>query len=818
MRDFLLLNVRGINTINRVFNNNLFQNYKKNTLTTFPIPRQMVKGNMHLHLMKNLNVYKNDKLYSTGLAPHKPILLLAVILSYVNGEMNLRDIKINGYLKRSWKNLWMCLNYQKIGSIYLPMYHLKSEDFWYVTFKKGTDSQKPSSINAIYFTRVVDRIYLDDDLIRLIDNDIERKKLIDSILEGGYFSDKEKEELKNKIGELDKKYSREIKTQGSDDKMKSSYDLSPKKDVYKVAAQDIEPYTAIKELVDNAIDNWKRFDSKDDLNIEIHCDNNSLVVKDNSGGLEEHEIPMLFTLGMTNDRKIKGSIGAFGIGAKKAIVRLGNKATLKSRFKKSDKGFGFEVDEKWLNQNDWNVPKKEFDDMDSGVTKIIIKDLDINWTKNFQNDLMDDLGKTYDMLLRKHKNLHIIVNKRHVKSPKPIDWSFTKFDGLFPRRFKNIKLRNREISEPIYLSITVGLTRSGDPHECGVDFYCQNRKVIENITDKRGGFYPKNKGGLGNFHSHHDKRLKVIVELETGGDASNLPWDTKKSEIKLHHPVTREVHHWMKEIVGPYFAHRTGDIREAAIKPFHMDHPMAANGGEVMEYDYSNVTDGASVKHLPNHELKQIHLVIDKAKRNFLDYYLYGNIDNGSIEEWQKRLYRRELELLENNFKPNTIERRVRHDLYDYIRTGERNKKRLDIHEFEYYKYKLDELKNEVDYENRVKVKARNHLKEYIETGETNPVGLNEVENLIYNEELNRLKKEYEEGNIILNIQSIQTGENKTKIMVEIGGNVRPTKDIPVPIPNDKLNKICEHFGLPPNESLEEIGKEIANLILKEWI
>jgi len=765
----------------------------------------------YIKRFENLNVDKNRNRYSKGKAPHKAILLLSVILLHEKDKIDLNNIEINKDLLKMWVKIWDCLEYDKQGPIYLPAYHLKSDGFWNIEFKNDLlNAKQPTSIKKL--KEIVNRIYLDEKLIRLINDKNKSKKLIQTLLNCDYFSELEKNNLTNTI----LKSHRVIKNNrnGKVEKMEETYNLSPKKDIYKVAAQDVDPYIAIKELVDNAIDNWRRLSEMEKpLRIVIKHKEGKLMINDNSGGLKEEEIPMLFTLGMSTEKEIKGSIGAFGIGAKKAIVRLGKKAVLKSRYKNSKKGYGFSITESWLNGENWDVNKLNFPNMKSGTTSILIKNLNISWTKNFEDNLKKELSKTYDLILRKHPNLDIIINGDKISHSDPIDWSFTKFDGLYPRKFKNIVLKNKEIPNPIILNITVGLIRVGDQINSGVDFYCQNRKVLENVKDKRAGFYAKNKGGLGLFHSNHDNRLKVIVELITDYDASHLPWNSQKSEIKFHHPVTKELHRWMKQVVSPYFDLKTGDIREKAVKPFHKNSKHAANNGEIVEFDYSNEKSRAKVKDIPNDGLKQINEVISSAKCSFLDYYLDGKINTSNIEEWQKPLYKRELELLENNFKANKIDKRAKEDLLNYIRNGEKNKRGLDEHEFDYYKYKLEDYSNKVDYEGKIKGKARNHLKDYLEDGETNPVNLKDIEKFVYEKELQRLEKEYKKGNILVNINTTKSN-NKTQINVELGGNIKPSKDIPVPIPRDKLDNLCNKLGIPPNSTTEEIGKKLASEVI----
>ena len=58
--------------------------------------------------------------------------------------------------------------------------------------------------------------------------------------------------------------------------------LAANKDIYESLASDLSLLEAIEELIDNAIDNWTlRTERNEDLQINIECDGNSTVVRDN---------------------------------------------------------------------------------------------------------------------------------------------------------------------------------------------------------------------------------------------------------------------------------------------------------------------------------------------------------------------------------------------------------------------------------------------------------------------------------------------------------------------------------------------------------
>jgi len=174
--------------------------------------------------------------------------------------------------------------------------------------------------------------------------------------------------------------------------MAKDYDLLPSKEAYRAVKSDVTPVSAFKELIDNALDNWQRVSEKmDDIIIEIiHRDlddDEEILIRDNTGGVEEDDVSMLFALGQSQKEDITGSIGAYGVGAKKAIVNLGNKATIRSRYLRGEKGYGFTIDEDWLtDDDDWSVDKEEYENIDQGITEILIQDLNIDWG-NYSEDL-----------------------------------------------------------------------------------------------------------------------------------------------------------------------------------------------------------------------------------------------------------------------------------------------------------------------------------------------------------------------------------------------------------------------------------------------
>jgi len=151
----------------------------------------------YLSKFSKLNVDKNRNRYSAGKAPHKPILLLSLMLLHSKGKVDLSDIKVDMHLSETWSELWRVLDYPRPGPIHLPMYHMRSDGFWNVEFVAGENVGQPKSIRQL--ERMVKSIRLDDDLIDALDDEVSRDRLINALLHGGYFSEEEVMGMKRSI-------------------------------------------------------------------------------------------------------------------------------------------------------------------------------------------------------------------------------------------------------------------------------------------------------------------------------------------------------------------------------------------------------------------------------------------------------------------------------------------------------------------------------------------------------------------------------------------------------------------------------------------
>ncbi|MFB6143730.1 MAG: ATP-binding protein [Candidatus Nanohaloarchaea archaeon] len=497
-----------------------------------------------------------------------------------------------------------------------------------------------------------------------------------------------------------------------EDENQATLDLSPSKETYRSVQSDVTPITAIKELVDNTIDNWNRIEGRDEqlkVELDIDQDSNKLVIRDNSGGLERENIHMIFALGQSTKESISEPIGAYGMGAKKAIVKLGKSAVIKSRFKDSDTGYGFEVGEEWLESDSWEVDRQSYPDMNSGVTEIEIRNLKDD-LESLIPTIQEELRETYEHHLRdfsenpelerKHTlgtDLSIEINGEEIEPPGPPEWSFTPFDSLHPRRFQNIELTEEDEENPIYMHVTVGLLAKGTSGEGGTDIFCQNRKVVNSNTGEKGG-YGSGNDRIGTWSSQVN-RLKVIIEFETEGDADRLPWDTQKNDIDVYHGVLQKAYKkWVSRIAKPYRQATYRDVPSSFTAPYTSDNERAVNNGEISSYDYKDryrITDKPDTS-FP--EIEQLEEVVNK-------HLQLGVKCSEVLESWKRPAY-------------NALMRKTDKDLIDDWQEISSSKSKEEIYVVEDVPWQVKEEQFREKARNLANT-AKEHAKEGIKLDET---------------------------------------------------------------------------------------------------
>lgn len=385
------------------------------------------------------------------------------------------------------------------------------------------------------------------------------------------------------------------------------YDLSPDKvKMFKSQSQDLFKQDAVKELIDNAIDNWGRItDRTEPAKVDIDIEPKKIRVKDNTGGIPDEKIEKVFSQGETLKNTPEWSIGGYALGAKKAITKLGglgegafDEAKISSRSRDSSDTYGYTIDRSWFQDEDkWKVERQIYNNLQKGESELVIRTTEKLWNQEDIDDLRKDLRKTYKKFLEESAQeqsaqFNIILNGDPVQPPESIEWTYIPISDLYPRKYKNIQINPKYNLNEIRMEIEVGLMLEENSQMAGTDMYFQDRLVLRADTSEEGGF-GTGETAIGQFTSKHD-RLKARVEVFTRGDASNLPWDTQKKSVE----PDRDIYPKIIEFVKPYFNADSSLVSDNIAHSYDQDSNYAANNGEIKEIDVSDTESNKPEKNL----------------------------------------------------------------------------------------------------------------------------------------------------------------------------------------------------------------------------
>jgi putative restriction endonuclease len=146
--------------------------------------------------MKNLSFYcqKLSQLNVSsskqrGNAQYKPILILSIIDLIARGVIADNAITVSEELIHTFDKYWSILgSHTYKGGLHYPFFHLQNEGFWHLIFKSSFNGLQPKTFNKL--KEAVEYAYLDNELFLLLQEELTRKELLDSLV-SAFFSDVE---------------------------------------------------------------------------------------------------------------------------------------------------------------------------------------------------------------------------------------------------------------------------------------------------------------------------------------------------------------------------------------------------------------------------------------------------------------------------------------------------------------------------------------------------------------------------------------------------------------------------------------------------
>jgi hypothetical protein len=310
-------------------------------------------------------------------------------------------------------------------------------------------------------------------------------------------------------------------------------DVTPEKRVFLSVITEYDLNKGICELIDNAIDQWTK-NQRPKLAITLSLDrtHQSILIKDNAGGVPSHDLGLLFSPGRTTNELSDNVIGYFGVGIKRAVVALAQDITVKTRYADKETCI-IHFDDEWINDNPlwkltYNVANKN---LSPNTTLIELFKLRVPVDDESIRNLKIHLSEVYGLLI--DAGLQIIVDGDLLDSI-TFENNWTYPPKYLPASFsQTLYLKDRQLD----VQITTGLiNHSGYPdNSYGLFFYCNRRLITRGLTDFSVGF---ESGKIGNPH-YNISLVRTIVKLK--GQSRDMPWNSSKSSIDTKHPIFQEL-------------------------------------------------------------------------------------------------------------------------------------------------------------------------------------------------------------------------------------------------------------------------------------
>lgn len=348
-------------------------------------------------------------------------------------------------------------------------------------------------------------------------------------------------------------------------------DASPVKSFFvSMLTRDIDLDGAILDLLDNCVDGILRTKTGHKSSVkpysgfwaEISFDKGMFSISDNCGGIPWDLHDYAFRMGRDSGRRddVKGSVGIYGIGMKRAIFKMGRECLITTKNGKDE--YEVEITPEWLkNETDWNLgARKAKKPINSDGTTILIGNLNPGISdrfhidaKMFQSELTNKIATHYAFII--DKGFKVIVNGQVVK-PKPTHLLFedkprgksgpvvrpfifqTNIDGVdvfltigFSRPLPSQDEVEKGMGEAKYSTIDAGWT-----------LLCNDRAVLYCDKTELTGW---GEAGLPRYHTQFIA-ISGIVEFKSS-DAKKLPTTTTKRGIDASSRVYLQVKNKMRE-------------------------------------------------------------------------------------------------------------------------------------------------------------------------------------------------------------------------------------------------------------------------------
>jgi hypothetical protein len=325
-----------------------------------------------------------------------------------------------------------------------------------------------------------------------------------------------------------------------------------------VLTRDIRLEEAVLDLVDNCIDGAKRLhpgaeDNFDDRWVKITCSKDEFSIVDNCGGISV-DTARNYAFRFGRDPKMKktpNSIGQFGVGMKRALLRFGRHFTISSTT--IDEHFEVIIDVKqWLEEDDWHFkfheirkPTSEEKPGTSITVKMLTDDAKARFpVAEFETELRNLIEHNAQSYLS--RGLSVSVNEKPVWA-RPFEILFD--ENLVPAKQEKTYAAPNEA--PVYAEFICGVG-SSSPMEAGWYIACNGRVIISADQSRVSGWdtVRTNEGtGAPKYHNQFS-RFRGYASFQCQ-DSARLPWNTMKTGVDTDAVVYQDARREMIALMRP---------------------------------------------------------------------------------------------------------------------------------------------------------------------------------------------------------------------------------------------------------------------------
>lgn len=351
----------------------------------------------------------------------------------------------------------------------------------------------------------------------------------------------------------------------------ATVDATPVKAFFvQMLTRDISLHDAILDLLDNCVDGLLRKKAKlsrtrpyKGFSAEIRFDRDGFSIADNCGGIpwKLHEYAFRMGRSSSEPQDDLPTLGAYGIGMKRAIFKMGQHCTIWTRHNKDN--YEVTITPQWISDDDnWRIPiKRTHRHMDADGTHITITGLHSGISAlfgagvdAFEQELNDRVATNYAFII--DKGFEVSINGVKVK-PKPTQLLFTdpvdksrqdaairpfiyttEVDGVkvflavgFTRPIPSVEEVQDEQREARYSSVDAGWT-----------VLCNDRAVLYCDRTELTGW---GEAGVPKYHTQFIA-ISGIVEFQSN-DPTKLPTTTTKRGIDASSPLYLQIKNKMRE-------------------------------------------------------------------------------------------------------------------------------------------------------------------------------------------------------------------------------------------------------------------------------